>query len=202
MDPAASREDRRQEAIGPKFGNLQPDIPLLGGQGAGPVAVAVVEPLLGALVPAGIEDGGGLQLVQILQAMAGPLWNQLLGALSLSLSLAFFPFSPLFSFDPNQLFETPERSRLHGTDGETHPCLASCILLQSPEFDDLVTNLDLPLELFFDEGNIKISDHTSSFKVINKYPSYRVKGRKGFDKITKVQDKSCTWNDGLDHPAG
>ena len=70
VDPTARFEDRGKEAAGAEFGDQQLQIPHLGGQGAGPVAVAVAEPLLGALVPVGTEEGGELQLDQLLQAVA------------------------------------------------------------------------------------------------------------------------------------
>jgi hypothetical protein len=41
------------------------------GQGARPVAVAMAQPLLGALVPVRTEEGSKLQLDQLLQAVAG-----------------------------------------------------------------------------------------------------------------------------------
>ena len=80
IDPAAWLQDRGDEAAGPQFGDLQREIPHLGGQGAAPATVAVAEPLLGALVPVGTEDGGKLQLDQLLQAMAGQFRDQFPGA--------------------------------------------------------------------------------------------------------------------------
>ena len=80
IDAAAGLEDRGQEAAGAQFGDLQREIAHLGGQGTGPVAVAVAETLLGALVPIGTEEGGKLQLDQPLQAMACQLRDQLTGA--------------------------------------------------------------------------------------------------------------------------
>ncbi len=77
IDPAAGLEDRGDEAAGPQFGDLQREISHLGGQGAGPVAVAVAEPLLGALMAVSTEEGGNLQLDQLLQAMAGQFGDQL-----------------------------------------------------------------------------------------------------------------------------
>jgi hypothetical protein len=47
---------------------------------AGPVAVAVAEPLLAALMAVSTEHGSDLQLDQLLQAMAGQLGDQLPGA--------------------------------------------------------------------------------------------------------------------------
>jgi hypothetical protein len=67
-------------AAGPQFGDLQREIPHLGGQGAGPVAVAVAEPLLGALMAVRTEQGGNFQLDQLLQAMAGEFGDQFTGA--------------------------------------------------------------------------------------------------------------------------
>ena len=48
-------------------------------QAAGPVAVAISETLLGALVAVGTEHGSDLQLDQLLQAVAGQLGDQLTG---------------------------------------------------------------------------------------------------------------------------
>ena len=80
VDPSAGLEDRGQEAAGSQFGDQQLQIPHLGGQGAGPVAVAVAGPLLGALMAIGTDHGGGLQLDQLLQPVAGQLRDQLPGA--------------------------------------------------------------------------------------------------------------------------
>jgi hypothetical protein len=80
IHPAAGLEDRGQEAAGAQFGDLQREIPHLGGQSAGPVAVAVAEMLLAALVPVSTEEGGKLQLDQLLQAMASQFRDQLPGA--------------------------------------------------------------------------------------------------------------------------
>ena len=74
---AAGLKDRGQEAPGAQFGDLQREIPHLGGHVTGPVAVAVAEPLLGALMPIGTEEGGKHQLNQMLQAMAGQFGDQL-----------------------------------------------------------------------------------------------------------------------------
>jgi len=54
-------------------------IPHLGGEASGPVAVAIAEPLLGALMAVRTEHGGDLQLDQLLQAVAGQLGDQLPG---------------------------------------------------------------------------------------------------------------------------
>ena len=48
--PAAGFKDRGQKAAGPEFWDQQLQIPHLGGQVARPVAVAVAETLLGALM--------------------------------------------------------------------------------------------------------------------------------------------------------
>lgn len=77
---AALLEDQRGEAAGAQFGDLQPTIAHLGGQGEGSVAVAMAEPFLRALVPARTEESGKLQLDELLQAMAGQLQDPLTGA--------------------------------------------------------------------------------------------------------------------------
>ena len=46
-------------------------IPCPGGQRAGPIAVEETEPLLRALMALGSEEGGNIQIDQLLQAMAG-----------------------------------------------------------------------------------------------------------------------------------
>ena len=72
--------NRGQEAAGPQFGNQQVDVPHLGGQGARAVAVAVAEPVLTALMAVGTQNGGNLQLNQLLQTVPGQLGDQLPGA--------------------------------------------------------------------------------------------------------------------------
>ncbi len=79
IHPAAGLENRGQKAPGAQFGDQQVDVARLGGQAAGPVAVAVAKPLLGALVAVGTQHGGDLQLDQPLQAIAGQLGDQLTG---------------------------------------------------------------------------------------------------------------------------
>ena len=79
IDPAAGFEDRGEETAGPQFRDLQGQIPHLGGEGARPVAVAVAEPLLRALVPVRTEEGSKLQLDQLLQAVACQFGDQLPG---------------------------------------------------------------------------------------------------------------------------
>ena len=83
IDPAAGFEDRREEAAGPQFRDLQGQIPHLGGEGARPVAVSLVDTLLAALMAISTNDGRGLQLDQLLQAVAGQLRDQLPGAASI-----------------------------------------------------------------------------------------------------------------------
>jgi hypothetical protein len=61
-------------------GNLQREIAHLGGQSAGPIAVAIAEPLLGALMAVSTEEGSDLQLDQLLQASCGQLGDQFPGA--------------------------------------------------------------------------------------------------------------------------
>ncbi len=79
INPAAGFEDRGEEAARAQFRDLQCQIPHLGGQGARPVAVAVAEPLIGALVPIRTEEGSELQLNQLLQAVACQFRDQLSG---------------------------------------------------------------------------------------------------------------------------
>ena len=62
-----------------RLGDLQRQIPHLGGQGARPVAVAVAQPFLGPLMAVRTKEGGNLQLDQLLQAMACQLRDQLSG---------------------------------------------------------------------------------------------------------------------------
>ena len=88
INPAAGLQDRGKEAAGAqlllrrslRLGDLQGEITHLGGQGAGAVAVAIPQALLGALMPVGTEEGGKLQLDQLLQAVARQLRNQLTSA--------------------------------------------------------------------------------------------------------------------------
>jgi len=72
-------EDRGQEAAGAQLGDHQADVAHLGGEHAGPVAVAVAKPLLAAFVAIGTEHGGNLELDQLLQAVAHQLGDQLTG---------------------------------------------------------------------------------------------------------------------------
>jgi hypothetical protein len=58
---------------------LQREIAHLGGQSAGPVAVAIAEPLLGALMAVSTKEGSDLQLDQLLQAASDQLRDQLSG---------------------------------------------------------------------------------------------------------------------------
>ncbi len=53
--------------------------PCPGGQRAGPIAIAEAEALLRAPMAFSTEEGGNLQLVQLLQASGGQLGNQLPG---------------------------------------------------------------------------------------------------------------------------
>ena len=76
IDAAAGLEDRGKEAPGAKFGDQQVDVTGLGGQGARPVAVAVAEPVLAALMALRAEHGSDLQLDQLLQAVAHQLGDQ------------------------------------------------------------------------------------------------------------------------------
>ena len=80
VHPAAGFEDRGEEAAGAQFGDLQREIPHLGGQGARPVAVAVAESLLSTLMAVSTQKGCDLQLDQPLQAVASQLGDQLPGA--------------------------------------------------------------------------------------------------------------------------
>ena len=80
IHPAAGLEDRGQETAGPQFGDQQVEIPHLGGEGAGPVAVAIPQALVGALMALSTKEGGNLQLDQLLQAMACQLRDQFPGA--------------------------------------------------------------------------------------------------------------------------
>ena len=68
-----------QEAAGPLLWDKQVEIPHLGGQAAGSVAVAVAEPLVGAFVPVGTNLSGNLQLNELLQAVTRQLGDQLPG---------------------------------------------------------------------------------------------------------------------------
>ena len=79
IHPAAGLENRGQEAPGAQFGDQQVAVARLGGQAAGPVAVAVAEPLLGALMAISAEHGRGLQLDQLLQSAAHQLRDQIPG---------------------------------------------------------------------------------------------------------------------------
>ncbi len=77
IDPPPGLKDRREEAAGPEFRDRHRDVAHLGGEQAWPAAVAVAAAFLAALVPIGTEHGGDFQLDQLLQAVAGQLWDQL-----------------------------------------------------------------------------------------------------------------------------
>ncbi len=79
VEPTARLEDRGQEAAGAQFGDQQVEVPHLGGEGAGPVAISVAEPFLAALMAVSPQNGGYLQLDQLLQAASGQLRDQLAG---------------------------------------------------------------------------------------------------------------------------
>jgi hypothetical protein len=66
VNSAAGLDFQGQEATGSQFGNQQIDVAHLGGQPAVPFAVAVAEPLIGALLAVGTEHSGDLQLDQLL----------------------------------------------------------------------------------------------------------------------------------------
>ncbi len=80
VDPPTGFEDRGQEAAGSQFGDLQREITHMGGEGAGAVAVAIPQALVGALMAVGTQKCSELQLDQLLKAIAGELWDQLTGA--------------------------------------------------------------------------------------------------------------------------
>ena len=80
IDPAARLQDRGNEAAGSQFGDLQREITHLGGEGAGAVAVAIPQALVGSLMALSTKEGGNLQLDQLLQAMACQLRDQFPGA--------------------------------------------------------------------------------------------------------------------------
>jgi hypothetical protein len=80
VEPPTGFEDRGQEAAGSQFGDLQREITHLGGDGAGAVAVAIPQALVGALMAVGTQNGGNLQLDQLLQAVACQFWDQFPGA--------------------------------------------------------------------------------------------------------------------------
>ncbi len=71
--------DRGQETAAAQLGDPQVDAAHLGGAQARPVVVAVAKVLLAALVAIGAEDGGDLQLDQLLQTMAHQFRDQLPG---------------------------------------------------------------------------------------------------------------------------
>lgn len=79
IDPATGLQDRGQEAPLAEFGDQQVDVTHLGGQAAGPVAVAVAEPFFAALMAVVTQKGSDLQLDQLLQAVARQLGDQLPG---------------------------------------------------------------------------------------------------------------------------
>jgi hypothetical protein len=80
IDPAAGLQDRGDEAASSQFGDLQREITHLGGEGAGAVAVAIPQALVGALMAVSTKYGGNLQLDQLLQSMACQLRDQFPGA--------------------------------------------------------------------------------------------------------------------------
>ncbi len=63
----ARLEDREQKAAATQLGDPQVDVPHLGGEQPGPVAVAVTKALLAAFVAIGAGNGGDLQLDQLLR---------------------------------------------------------------------------------------------------------------------------------------
>jgi len=79
IDAAAGLEDRGQVAARAQHGDHQVDVSHLGGQVPRPVAIAVAESLVTALVALGAEHGSNLQLDQLLQAVADDLRDQLPG---------------------------------------------------------------------------------------------------------------------------
>jgi len=79
IDAAAGLEDRGQVAARVQLGDHQVDVADLGGQVSWPVAVAVAEPIVTALMALGTEYGRNLQLDQLLQAVADDLRDQLTG---------------------------------------------------------------------------------------------------------------------------
>jgi hypothetical protein len=76
IDAAARFEDRRQVAARAQLGDHQVDVADLGGQAPRPVAIAVAEPIVTALVALGAEHSSNLQLDQLLQAVAHDLRDQ------------------------------------------------------------------------------------------------------------------------------
>ena len=80
IDAASGLEDRREEAPRAQFGDRQRDVAHLGGEQARATAIAVAQPLIGALMAIGAEHGGDLQLDQLLQAVAHQLGDELTGA--------------------------------------------------------------------------------------------------------------------------
>ncbi len=79
IDAAAGLQDRGQVAARAQLGDHQVDVADLGGQAPRPVAIAVAEPIVTALVALGAEHGSNLQLDQLLQAVAHDLRDELLG---------------------------------------------------------------------------------------------------------------------------
>jgi hypothetical protein len=79
IDAAPGLEDGREEAAGAEFGDREWDVAHLGGEQAVAAAVAVAEPLVGALVALSAEHGSDHQLDQLLQAVAHDLRDQLTG---------------------------------------------------------------------------------------------------------------------------
>ena len=77
IDTAPGLENRREERPRAEFGDCERDVAHLGGQGAGATAVAVAEPLVGALVAISAEHGGNLKLNQLLQAVAHQFRDEL-----------------------------------------------------------------------------------------------------------------------------
>ena len=79
IDAATGLEDRGQVAACALLGDHQVDVADLGSQVSWPVAIAVAEPIVTALVALGAEHGRNLQLDQLLQAVAHDLRDELPG---------------------------------------------------------------------------------------------------------------------------
>lgn len=79
IHPAAGPQDRGQVAACAQLGDHQVDVADLGGEQARPVAIAVAETIVTALVALGAEHGSNLQLDQLLQAVAHDLRDELPG---------------------------------------------------------------------------------------------------------------------------
>ena len=67
VDPPPRLEEARQERAVPETGDVELDVPGLGGQQPGPPPVAVRRALVGALVPPGADRLGHLELNQLLE---------------------------------------------------------------------------------------------------------------------------------------